>query len=90
LTETENISKKITFLVENATIALIPQIIRLNNAFEKTIEYVNLVSTYSAPYTIKSVETNISTLLVYCNNYTSIFENQWIGMAIIYEPYSGK
>jgi len=28
--------------------------------------------------------------MVYSNNYSEIYENQWIGMALIYEPFLGE
>jgi len=58
--------------VENGTIALIPQVIRLRNAFMRTVEYLNLVSTFTQKYKIDSLTSNLSTLSVYSNNYSDI------------------
>lgn len=46
LTLEEHITKPIKFKVENGTIALIPQISRFPSFYKKSIEYLNLVSTY--------------------------------------------
>ena len=38
--------------------------------YKKSVEYLNLVSTYREPYRIKSITSNLSNLLVYSNNYS--------------------
>lgn len=70
LTAEEHITKPIKFKVENGTIALIPQISRFQSFYKKSVEYLNLVSTYREPYRIKSITSNLSNLLVYSNNYS--------------------
>lgn len=49
---------------------MIPQISRFQSFYKKSVEYLNLVSTYREPYRIKSITSNLSNLLVYSNNYS--------------------
>ena len=72
-TPDEKIEKTIKFKVENGTIALIPQVLRIGSAFEKSVQYLNLVSTFSEPYKIKSTMVNSSNVEVFFNNHTEIF-----------------
>jgi hypothetical protein len=68
VTETEDITVNLQIRVENGTIALIPQVVRLRNAFARTVEYLNLVSTFSRSYRIDSITSNLSTLSVASSN----------------------
>jgi hypothetical protein len=88
ITENEHIDKKVKFKFENGTIAVLPQIIRIHSAYEKSVEYLNLVSTYSESYKIKSTVSNVSNLDLFYNNYTEIQENQWVGLALMYTPFT--
>lgn len=72
LSSTENIITMLRVRVENGTIALIPQIIRLRNAFGRTVDYLNLVSTFSEKYRISNISTNHSCLTVHANNHSHI------------------
>ena len=69
-TPNEKIEKSLKFKVENGTIALIPQVLRIPSAYEKSVEYLNLVSTFSEPYKIKSTTVNSSNIEVFFNNHT--------------------
>ena len=63
-TNVESLRIMMVIRVENGTIALIPQIVRFNSPIERTIEYLNLVSTYSQNYKIVNVSTNYSNIIV--------------------------
>ena len=57
-TETEKIVKRITYRIEDGTIAILPQNIKIFEIYKNTMEYMNLVSTFSLPYKVKTVKTN--------------------------------
>jgi hypothetical protein len=87
ITNVETISIPLIIRVENGTIALIPQVVKFRTPFERTIEYLNLVSTYSQKYRITNVSTNYSSVIVAIPPHGDLQGNQFVGMTVVYEPY---
>jgi hypothetical protein len=54
---------------------------------QRTIEYLNLVSTYSQKYRIANVSTNLSSVVVAIPPHGDLFGNQFVGMTVVYDPY---
>ena len=87
-TSTETITIMLVVTVENGTIALIPQIVRFVSPVAKTIEYINLVSTYSHKYRIENASTNHSQIIVATPPHEQLQGEQFVGMTVVYDPFT--